>query len=1153
MTYYYSGYDKSGYDCYGYDRDGRDRDGYDRGGYDCDGRDRDGYCTEGYKDGYDRDGYDRDGYDRSGCDRDGYDRGGYDKDGYDRGGYDCDGYDKAGYDKGGYDRGGYDKYGYDCDGYDRGGYDKDGYDRGGYDKDGYDCDGYDRGGRDKDGYDKNGYDDCGCPRDGGVNVMYETFANCDLDANANVVSDDNWYGSNGLAMANGCSEGALTFKSFDGSNLDSATITLTMATSDICKFEGAGYGSAQDFFYVQVWDGAEWVTLDTFTRVGNSMVGDQTGQYFNSYGWNSISYTVTDPADDAQFRVISDTSASDEVIGIADFSITGVESCEPEPVICEPEYVSLLTETFDGLCDPAESANVLWDDGWASYYDAAYANGCSDGSIAFGHFDASEYDSVQISFDAGSSDICNWEGAGQANADYVKVELLVDGAWVTLDTFSRVGNDLVGDQSGQKLVNGYWGEINYTYDHTSAWMKLKVTASMTAGDESIWLDNVEITGVKEANCEPELGSIGDTIWLDADYDGIQDADEAGVAGITVELIKDGVATGITQVTDANGNYLFTDLEAGDYAIQVSNLPTDYVFTLQNLGGEAEDSDVNAAGLSDTFTLAEGENRTDLDAGLFDLSSVVELGSIGDRVWYDDNGNGLQDAGEAGVDGATVALLLDGVATGATATTDSNGNYVFTDLEAGNYSVQVTSALAANEAFTTRNAGDDLADSDVDGSGLSDSYALAEGEDYMGLDAGIVRLGSIGDTIWYDTDGDGVQDAGEAGVEGVTVELLKDGVATGRTVTTGANGTYLFDGLVAGDYAVQVSDIPEGYEVTAQNAGGDEGADSDIDASGLSDTYALGVGEDYFDLDGGIVASTPTVADDNASFCWTEAPALDVLSNDDAGLTITAIDGVAVSAGDTVTTAAGASLTINADGTVSYDGVDVWASLEFNTMGMDSFTYTATTAQGGSATATVDLMICADNIKTLEDINEIKPDLVEFTVTDVTATGGLFEVDVTAPGYERFERVDSTDVYCVDVEGDVLSGVTLTSELFLADENDASLEQYVAQYYNLDLVTYVLNQDYLGQGYSTDSIQTAIWNLTDGYLDGILSFIDADAQAIVDEATLLGEGFEAGEGDLVGLILAPIQQVDPATGEDTTNYQNFIYGVEYESFTECLCV
>ena len=64
-------------------------------------------------------------------------------------------------------------------------------------------------------------------------------------------------------------------------------------------------------------------------------------------------------------------------------------------------------------------------------------------------------------------------------------------------------------------------------------------------------------------------------------------------------------------------------------------------------------------------------------------------------------------------------------------------------------------------------------------------------------------GSIGNLVWRDTDGDGVQDGGEPGIDGVTVRLLDGaGNATGKSTVTAGGGIYGFANLSPGNYIVE---------------------------------------------------------------------------------------------------------------------------------------------------------------------------------------------------------------------------------------------------------------------------------------------------------------------------------------------------------------
>ena len=72
-----------------------------------------------------------------------------------------------------------------------------------------------------------------------------------------------------------------------------------------------------------------------------------------------------------------------------------------------------------------------------------------------------------------------------------------------------------------------------------------------------------------------MGEIGDTVFEDTDNNGIQDAGEPGIPGVTVNLsctLLDGTVLTDSQVTDANGNYLFTGIPA-DSTCNVTNDPT----------------------------------------------------------------------------------------------------------------------------------------------------------------------------------------------------------------------------------------------------------------------------------------------------------------------------------------------------------------------------------------------------------------------------------------------------------------------------------------------------------------------------------------------------------------------------------------------------
>jgi serine-aspartate repeat-containing protein C/D/E len=388
----------------------------------------------------------------------------------------------------------------------------------------------------------------------------------------------------------------------------------------------------------------------------------------------------------------------------------------------------------------------------------------------------------------------------------------------------------------------------------------------------------------DAGLVTKLGAIGDYAFLDKNKNGVQDAGDTPFTQIKVTLHGAGADgqfgtaddTTAQQFTDVVGHYQFDNLLAGKYQVEFTNpLASQLSFTTADAGGDdTKDSDINATtGLSQVVNLAAGEINTTVDGGF-----VFNQGSIGDYVFFDKNGNGVQDAADTGVAGVTVTLKgagFDGIFGTAddtlnTTTTDSSGHYLFSNLDSFlDYTVKF-SGQPSGYAFTARNVGDDALDSDADFDGNADVFTLGIAENKTDIDAGLVaKKGSIGDFVFIDKNGNGVQDAGDTGVAGATVTLKgagADGVFgtaddTTATTNTDTNGKYLFKN-VAGDqdYQVSVSNTPAGYSFTAQGAGGNAALDSDVNASGNTNTFHLGAGEAKTDIDAGLVANTGSIGD-----------------------------------------------------------------------------------------------------------------------------------------------------------------------------------------------------------------------------------------------------------------------------------------------------
>ena len=152
-------------------------------------------------------------------------------------------------------------------------------------------------------------------------------------------------------------------------------------------------------------------------------------------------------------------------------------------------------------------------------------------------------------------------------------------------------------------------------------------------------------------------------------------------------------------------------------------------------------------LTNTATITSPTGFTDSNLSnniATDTDTIINKGSIGDRVWLDADLDGIQDNGELGVSGVTVKLFNSTTnALLGTQVTNTSGNYLFQNLDAGNYYVQFTKPTDYS-GFTSQNKGsNDAVDSDVDTLGKTGVITLSQGTNYLTNDAGLIKYNTGG--------------------------------------------------------------------------------------------------------------------------------------------------------------------------------------------------------------------------------------------------------------------------------------------------------------------------------------------------------------------------------------------------------------------------
>ena len=269
-----------------------------------------------------------------------------------------------------------------------------------------------------------------------------------------------------------------------------------------------------------------------------------------------------------------------------------------------------------------------------------------------------------------------------------------------------------------------------------------------------------------------LGSIAGTVWDDLNGNGVVDPGEPVIPGVTIRL-----SNGETAVTDENGAYLFDDLPDGTYAVIEVDLPG-YIST--------NDVDGGTDNLISSVQILNGNDVVGQD-----FLDTRPIGSIAGTVYHDLNSNGRSDPGEPVISGVTITL-----SNGQTAVTDENGDYLFSNLPPGTYTIVETNLPGYASTGDVDGPNDD-----------SITVALGPGENVVDRDFFDVLLGSIAGTVFEDINNNGIYDPSEPIFTNTTVTL-----SNGQTIVTDENGNYLFDNLPPGNYTVGVT-RPDGFVAT----------------------------------------------------------------------------------------------------------------------------------------------------------------------------------------------------------------------------------------------------------------------------------------------------------------------------------------------------
>ena len=350
------------------------------------------------------------------------------------------------------------------------------------------------------------------------------------------------------------------------------------------------------------------------------------------------------------------------------------------------------------------------------------------------------------------------------------------------------------------------------------------TSNGVITNEAIVADNGNVIGSVPSNdtYTATAGSIGDTVWVDTDGNGVQSTNETGLANVTVNVYATNGTTLIgSAVTSGEGIYHVYNLPPANYVVRPdpATLPAGYIAT---------------TAVPQNVSLGAGEQYNDADFGY----QPAATGSISGQLWIDTNSNGVVDSGETNIPSIPVALQkeINGVwTTIASTTTNSSGAYSFTGLPAGTYRLSVDSTATVTSPYSSASGQlgqvtDPTYDPDsptppVTTPNLAVVTLPTNTSALVEQNFGYVWNGTIGQLVWYDDSNTTIPDPTKPAPNG-TVALYVDVNGNGEkdaedyiiaVMTTGNNtvdypnpdgqddGKYLFTGLPPGDYILNISE------------------------------------------------------------------------------------------------------------------------------------------------------------------------------------------------------------------------------------------------------------------------------------------------------------------------------------------------------------
>jgi len=268
--------------------------------------------------------------------------------------------------------------------------------------------------------------------------------------------------------------------------------------------------------------------------------------------------------------------------------------------------------------------------------------------------------------------------------------------------------------------------------------------------------------------DPSLtGNLTGHLYIDSNGNGNQDVGEPDLNDIEV-IITDEFGVSTSVITDTNGNWI-VEVPAGNVQSDINQQDPDF----PNSAIQTEGSDPT------TTFVAVGSTTFSEDDGFF-VPDPSLTGILTGHLYFDDNGNGTQDAGEPDMPNVDVEII-DALNNVTILSTDANGDWSI-EVPAGNAVSNIDQQDPDFPTGSIQTEGGDPTTTFV----VADVSTLSDNDGFFAQDPSIT--GILSGHLYFDNNSNGIQDTNEPDMPNVLVQVV-DGNNISQNLITDINGDW----------------------------------------------------------------------------------------------------------------------------------------------------------------------------------------------------------------------------------------------------------------------------------------------------------------------------------------------------------------------------